>query len=190
MRKNVFMAGIVACLLAGMSVSAKEDKTVGGLVIELKADSTRSDTLLRVGDAVYRLERNGLLRNVENTQVVKEPTTCTAEGCVSGDAVGQADGEGGFTGDWARMGSARENFGEFLPARELKKWAGEDLFLLVCCDAEGRVLEVSFQMSEKSGFTLEQVVALERYLKKRHRVDMSAKKGDKDVYRVMYMLSV
>ena len=52
------------------------------------------------------------------------------------------------------------------------------------------MLEVSFQMSEKSGFTLEQVVALERYLKKRHRVDMSAKKGDKDVYRVMYMLSV
>lgn len=30
MRKNVFMAGIVACLLAGMSVSAKEIKQWAG----------------------------------------------------------------------------------------------------------------------------------------------------------------
>ena len=179
----------MACLLAGVSADAKE-KTVGEVLKALNAKEVKPDTVLRVGDAAYRVESNGLVRNVKNELEVDKAAACTAEGCAEGKNSEEDGKSGAVVGDWVRTGDVRDCLGEVLPAEELKKLAGEDLFLLVCCDAEGRVLEVSFQMSEKSGFTLEQVVALERYLKKRHRVDMSAKKGDKDVYRVMYMLSV
>lgn len=179
----------MACLLAGVSADAKE-KTVGEVLKALNAKEVKPDTVLRVGDAAYRVESNGLVRNVKNELEVDKAAACTAEGCAEGKNSEEDGKSGAVVGDWVRTGDVRDCLGEVLPAEELKKLAGEFWVMQVCCDTEGNVLEVNFQMAENNRLTMEQIAAIEQYLKKNHKVDVSGHSCVKDVYRVLYMLGV
>ena len=176
-------------MLAGVSADAKE-KTVGEVLKALNAKEVKPDTVLRVGDAAYRVESNGLVRNVKNELEVDKTAACAADGCAEGKDSEENGKSGAVVGDWGCTGDARNYLGEAISAEELKKLAGEFWVMQVCCDAEGNVLEVNFQMAENNRLTMEQIAAIEQYLKKSHKVDVSGHSCVKDVYRVLYMLGL